>query len=134
MLRTRKNDEQNRAREAKEASLRARNDSKRSSSSSSSSSSSTSTSQKQMALTYAHVNNEDPQLPRGADPTRDERFIRMWYDISRSLITLLSHPLFNHIDMFNRDYYYVYCEAAFATRTLSVLQIVYTRQQNSSLA
>jgi hypothetical protein len=162
MLRTRQQDEQNRVREAKAAhdrytlarqsSSRSSNgnsngvhhgESKRSASSSSSSSptvtdnGSTLTHRKQkMALTYSHV-NEQGQLPRGADPTRDERFIRMWYVYCFSSF---SHYRFSFcilgslLMLLYRDYYYVYCEAAFATRTLSVLQIVYTRQQNSSLA
>jgi len=56
------------------------------------------------------VDDNGNELPRGRDPTRDDRFVRMWH------------------------YYYVYCEAGFATRTLGTLQIVYSRQQNSSLA
>ena len=31
------------------------------------------------------------------------------------------------------DYYLKYCEAAFATRNISVVQAVYTRPNNSSL-
>jgi cyclopropane-fatty-acyl-phospholipid synthase len=58
----------------------------------------------------AVLDDEGNELPRGRDPTRNDRFVRMWH------------------------YYYVYCEAAFATRTLGTLQIVYSRQHNSSLA
>jgi len=58
----------------------------------------------------AVLDDEGNELPRGRDPTRDDHFVRMWH------------------------YYFIYCEAAFATRTLSVLQIVYSRTNNSSLA
>jgi len=58
----------------------------------------------------AVVDDDGNELPRGRDPTRNDRFVRMW------------------------DYYFIYCEAAFVTRTLSTLQIVYSRQHNSSLA
>jgi len=58
----------------------------------------------------AVLDDDGNELPRGRDPTRDDRFVRMWH------------------------YYFIYCEAAFATRTLSALQIVYSRQNNSSLA
>jgi cyclopropane-fatty-acyl-phospholipid synthase len=40
----------------------------------------------------------------------DERFIRKW------------------------NFYFQYCEAAFATRNISVVQAVYTRPNNSTLA
>jgi cyclopropane-fatty-acyl-phospholipid synthase len=60
--------------------------------------------------------------------------LRMWHERLNSKLDEVKELGFDERFIRKWNFYFQYCEAAFATRNISVVQAVYTRPNNSTLA
>lgn len=73
-----------------------------------------------------HIDNIGPHYARTLAEWR-----KNWHDKKEDIFAL--HSDFGHAFFRKWDYYFAYCQAGFQTRTLSDLQIVFTKPQNLSI-
>jgi cyclopropane-fatty-acyl-phospholipid synthase len=61
------------------------------------------------------------------------RTLHVWRDHFHAALDAVRGQGFDEVFVRKWDYYLAYCEAAFATRHISVVQAVYTRANNDTL-
>ena len=61
------------------------------------------------------------------------RTLREWHESFNGALAKVREQGFSEAFVFKWNYYLKYCEAAFATRNISVVQAVYSRPNNPTL-